>query len=176
MCNLNEAAHLICGLACGTVQPQLAKLNSYFEDRRDLGIEKWLEVELAFTLREAGYPVKVQEKHRRKKTDMIISGLCKERKCVLELKAGDFAKPHRGGVTNSKNSILFDAGKYADRGNDDFIGCLFLGRFDMDELSLQTLLKEKGCVLTCMQYVGEGSNPTKWWLGVAKKHSKKAAA
>ena len=165
MCQLDEAAHFLCGLALGIVQPRLTELDLYFNDDRDLGgIEKWLQVELAFSLRNANYHVEVEKRHKGKKVDIAIAKPSASDRHFLELKAGIFFEEKR-----IKDCIVTDCRKWAGQKDVLYIGCLFLCRSKIGDPKIRNTLEKESCTLTRLEYIGDGKKGTKWWLGVARK-------
>ena len=165
MCQLDETAHFLCGLALSIVQPRLTDLNLYFESDRDLGgIEKWFQVELAFSLLNAGYCVEVEKKHNGKKVDIVIAKPGASDKHFLELKAGIFFEEKR-----IKDDIVKDCCKWVSQKDVLYIGCLFLCRSKFKEPQIRSTLESESCTLTRLEHIGDGKKGTKWWLGVARK-------
>jgi hypothetical protein len=152
MCSLNETAHFLCGIASSAVQPRLHVLNKYFEnEKRDLGVEYWLQIELVAALRCKNYSVTIQPHHDGEEPDLAIKPPRNCNTYMVELKAGNFCNP------------------FKDRNDASFLGCLFLGRFDIRMESIREKLQQNGCSLIYLQYLGDSSETTKWWVGFVRK-------
>jgi len=152
---------IICNLAREVSLPHLKKLNSYLEKNTNVGIEKWFQVELTVKLLEK-YDVIVSQPvlvgNRKLKPDLKIKR--NKEYFLLELKAG--------ALWGEIWKIQKDAHKFPECAN--FLGCLFLGRFEQSKEVIQDRLQKNGSY-SCHSLEQVGNGKPQWWVGILRKET-----
>jgi hypothetical protein len=159
-----ELGKVICASACEQVIPHVDSLDEYLNDNEHSGLEGWFRVAAVHALRK----IKCTNVHvHNRGPDLKFHPPDLSDQLLLELKAGSFCHGYIWQIREG-------AGKY--RSLDGFLGCLFLGRFNLDEAGIRAELQADGCHIVCLQHVAAGNNPAKWWVGILRKQSSMKAA
>jgi hypothetical protein len=151
LCNL-------CDIARRQVFNQCRKLDDYFEESDNRGIEQWFKVEFISALRQMNYSdIQV---HKQPHDLSFRAPEVRNRTIQIELKAGSY----RGNAKYCYDQLIKGACQ------NPGIDCIFLGRFGEDELEAdicRKLLRHGRCRIVCLGKVTAKHN---WWIGHLRQY------